>query len=665
MYYRCELLINGLKYRVTDDLENWDEVKASFKRNDYDGVIRTFSNKFSFAGDARKLLLKQYDEDYLNASASIIISTRNNSWLYNERFSCALNFSTLQDNGRILQINAVDDSVASMIKSKKGTQHEYSVEEVKSPIPLVYDGLELSESAKWIPTGDTLEDDDTLINVYFSKKMSPMPIYITASDSLIKGSLEFNDQTVGGDDVYSIKALKSIRINIEFNIDMFVFREYQSGALGYDVRGVRLQIMKISNKIDSNGEAVTTETVIGSFEITTESETPVEKKVSESYNISLLHNDKIIVRAMYVNEKEGIVPVLPDLPYKVSTSSYFKASWKNRINPVEMDVIKPDTLLNRLLKSINGEKDGLTGVIEGTGDRRLDNCMLLAAESARKIPGAKIYTSFTKFANWMSYVFGYAYDISGNTVTFRHRSKYFSDDVVKRIDDLSDYEMKVNSALVYSRIRIGFDKQNYDTANGKDEFRFTNEYTTGVTMTDNSLEMISPYRADAYGIEFLADKIGEDTTDNESDTDLFMVGVKSDSSGLKYILNRDYLMGGVLSPDTMFNAMFSPSSMVLANEAYIGSSVEMLTFASSDGNSDVGIDGMGESRDIILSKRMFTVAEVEFETSDVELPEDLTGIVEMEYQGKVVQGYYQQADYNFTKSQSSKVTLIVKNLNSL
>lgn len=146
----------------------------------------------------------------------------------------------------------------------------------------------------------------------------------------------------------------------------------------------------------------------------------------------------------------------------------------------------------------------------------------------------------------------------------------------------------------------------------------------GVTMTDNSLEMISPYRADAYGIEFLADKIGEDTTDNESDTDLFMVGVKSDSSGLKYILNRDYLMGGVLSPDTMFNAMFSPSSMVLANEAYIGSSVEMLTFASSDGNSDVGIDGMGESRDIILSKRMFTVAEVEFETSDVELPEDLT-----------------------------------------
>lgn len=330
-----------------------------------------------------------------------------------------------------------------------------------------------------------------------------------------------------------------------------------------------------------------------------------------------------------------------------------------------MDLVSPEALLNRVLKSVNDEKDGLTGVIESEGDRRLDNCMILAAESARKIPGAKIYTSFTKFANWMSYVFGYAYDISGNTITFRHRSKYFSNNVVKRIGDLSGYEMKVNSALVYSRLRIGFDKQDYDTANGKDEFRFANEYTTGVNMTDNSLEMISPYRADAYGIEFLADKIGEDTTDDESDTDLFMVGVKLNSSGTKYILDRDYIIGGVLSPSTMFNAMYSPSSMVVANEGYIGSSVGKLTFASSEGNSDVGIDGMGENRDIVLLKNLFTVAEVEFETSDVELPEDLTGIVEFEHQGKVIQGYYQQADYNFTKSQSSKVALIVKKSNSI
>ena len=50
--------------------------------------------------------------------------------------------------------------------------------------------------------------------------------------------------------------------------------------------------------------------------------------------------------------------------------------------------------------------------------------------------------------------------------------------------------------------------------NGRDEFRFTTEYTTGIDITDNVLELISPYRADVYGIEFLSQKRGQDTTDS-------------------------------------------------------------------------------------------------------------------------------------------------------
>lgn len=664
MYYRCELLVNGQRYRVTDNLVNWDEVKASFKRGDYDGVVRTFSNKFSFALDARSLLLKQYEDNYLDASASVIISTRNNSWLYNERFSCALNFSTLQDDGSVLQINAIDDSVASLIKAKKGAQYEYSVNEVKDSIPLVYDGIELSESSKWIPTGDTVEEDESLMAVRFSGEYSPMPLYISASDTLIKGAFELSDQTVGDGSAYSVKALKSINANIDLHIDISIYYEeekFEAAHTTVITKGVLIRVVKREYQVDNEGNTNIVETAIDNLDFTTTSTTHVNKIYTKRYSINMSKNDEIIIMSKVEwNADSPFDFKLRYKDYNVSSSSYFSISWKNRINAVEMDVVKPITLLNRLLKSMNGGKDGLTGVIESNGDKRLDVCMLLAAESARKIPNAKMHTSFTKFTNWMSSVFGYAYDISGNTVTFRHRSKYFSDNVVKKISNISDYEMKVNSSLVYSRIRIGYDKQDYDTANGKDEFRFTNEYTTGVTMTDNSLELISPYRADAYGIEFLADKIGEDTTDNESDTDLFMVGVKSNSSNTKYILNRDYMINSVLSPETMFNSMYAPSSMVLANELYIGVSAKLLTFASSDGNSDVSVDGMGENRDIDLAKKMFTVAEVEFETSDIELPEDLTGIVEFDYQGSTIQGYYQRADYSFNRSQSSKVTLIIK-----
>ncbi len=649
MYYRCELMVNGLLYRVTDDLKNWDEIKVSFKRNDYDGVVRSFSSKFEFVGSARSLLLKQYEDNYLDAAASVVISTRNNSWLYTERFNCALNFSTLVDDGNTLSINAIDNSVASLIKAKKGTQYEYPVEELKDSKSLLYDGLELSCNAEWIITGYPRGGEyEGAIYVPFndSTKPSPITIYVTKSDALIKRNVLFND----------VSDTSPLSVDTDGNITdapssnkSFIEAVDRAVSVTLDISAN----FSISH-LDTNGKV-----------ILARSEGKKLVYIHESSNIQGSLN-KIFEFKGTVNLNKGDALFFLFRSDRADNElNAFEdrvkihAEWKDRINPVEIDVIKPDILLNRLLKSINNEKDGLTGVIEG-GNERLDKCMMLAAEAARKIPGAKVYTSFTKFSNWMSYMFGYAYDINGNTITFRHRSRYFSDEIVKRIDNYSYYEFKVNASLVYSRMRIGFDKQDYDTVNGKDEFRFTNEYTTGVTMTDNGIEMISPYRADAYGIEFLADKIGEDTTDNESDTDLFIVGIKDDSSGIKYILNRDYSLSGVLSPGTMFNAMYSPTSMIIANEGFIGTSIENLTFASSDGNSEVVINGNAENRNISISNQMFTAAEISIETSDVELPEDLAGIVELEHQGELIHGYYSNVDYSYGRLESSKITLIVK-----
>ena len=39
MYYRCELLVNGMAYDATNELVNWADVEMSFKRGDYDGVV--------------------------------------------------------------------------------------------------------------------------------------------------------------------------------------------------------------------------------------------------------------------------------------------------------------------------------------------------------------------------------------------------------------------------------------------------------------------------------------------------------------------------------------------------------------------------------------------------------------------------------------------------
>lgn len=650
MYYKCELLVGGYAYGVTDLIKNWDDMVVSFKRNDYDGVIRTFTDKFEFVGGARSLLLSEYRSNYLHSNASIVVSTRNNSWTWTERFRCSLNFSTLSDDGFVLAMNAVDDSVAALIKAKQGTEYEYSVDVVKDAMPLMYDRMEMHNSVQWIDGGSVSEDNSTSF-IEFPSNFSAVdaqahsfPIYITSSEIGNKNKVEVYDISLehysnGMEVPPFLTAVEDLSVHLKFG-----FKVYGTGALGANQYSSDTNIRFIKKKADGSYET------LGNWSVYAK-DYQIKTEVSFDDNIALAKGDSLALLigtfAVYAGDKLCIYD-----------SIGFKADFVTRGETCMLDVISPDALLNRLLRSMNGGQEGLTGVIVPSGEKRLDNAMILAAESVRKMPGAKVYSSFSKFCQWMRAVFGYVYDINGKVITFRPRADYFGGHLVKEIKDYNGYRMSVNSSIIYSQVNVGYEKQDYDSVNGKDEFRFMNIYNTGVTMTDGKLELISPYRADAYGIEFLAQRIGEDTTDNESDNGVFFVCVQP--SGGQYVLDRSDAISGVISPTTMFNVMYSPTSMIEANKDYLGGFIPGLDYASSEGNTAVVINGKQENRDIVLNGGMFGVNEVEIETSDVELPQDMTGIVQFEHQGEMVQGYYKNADFHYTKTRSAKITLIMK-----
>lgn len=649
MFYKCELLVGGYAYAVTDHIKNWDDMTVSFKRNEYDGVVRTFTDKFEFVKGARQLLLGEYRDNYLKASASVVLSTRNNSWTWTERFRCALDFSTLSDDGFTLSINAVDDSVASLIKAKKGTEYEYSVNQVKDSKPLLYDGLEVVGNTEWIYTGENVVKDN--INVFtntFTEGYTTLPLYIKNSEIPIKGSVEVADVEQYNSDGFGLlmppffRVIKPIQVAVPTD---FLFVRYVcdfSFQAQWNGKGT-CKMMLMNDPVFTDG-------VIWEKNITSGMNDVVFD--IQKYVVGIL--DRNVYLVMHLTDGAVCEIWQPE-----SSNQTLVVEYKDRRSPEYIDVIKPVTLLNRLLKSMNGGKDGLTGVIVSSGDKRLDNAMLLAAESVRKLPRAKLRSSFSKFSQWMSAVFGYVYDINGSVVTFRHRNDYFQNVVVKVIENYSGYQMNVNSSLIFSQLNIGYEKQEYDSVNGKDEFRFTNIYNTGLNLTDNKLELISPYRADAYGIEFLTQKIGEDTTDNESDNNVFFVCVNDGDE--VYSLDRSDEVSGVISPSTMFNVMYSPTSMIKANQEYLGGFISELNYASSEGNTDVVINGLPESRDLTLQGGLFKADVVDVETSDVEVPENMTGIVMFEHQGQQVQGFYQSADFNYTKNKSAKISLIVKN----
>lgn len=125
---------------------------------------------------------------------------------------------------------------------------------------------------------------------------------------------------------------------------------------------------------------------------------------------------------------------------------------------IDIDAISPSKLLNKLLQSIAGE--GYTGEIASDTDDRLDNALILAAESIRGIDRAKIYSSFGKFQEWMSVMFGFVPIIDDISVRFVHRDSLFSDnDIIPIGEEIRDFGYSVNDKLIYSSVRAGFEKK--------------------------------------------------------------------------------------------------------------------------------------------------------------------------------------------------------------
>lgn len=644
MYYRCELLAGGNVHDVTNDLVNWDDVEMSFKRNDYDGVVRSFSTKFEFSGGAYSLLLREYQSNYLNSSATIVFYVRNNSWLLNEKFRCALDYSTFTYTDISCEINAVDNSLASLIKAKKGTQYEYLVSELKEAEPLYYDRLEMSSNINFIITGDT--DDEYISNSFAPTNESlptyySYPLYISGNPEISKKDIiEIYDvpKKDYGNTTATIPFIKNISnsgLKLNINIKLTLNVSLNNGRAWLIIGQKGLSNSEILNKQLSEGDNV--------IEI-------------NRTDYLLFGNDSFLYFSINVRDATCVIR-----QQVLDKSNLFNITFMARNDAIDIDCIRPNVLLTRLLRTITGD-NSVIGEITNTTDARLDKTVIAPAESIRGIPNAKIYTSYTKFANWMSSVFGFVPVIGDNKVTFVHRDALFQDKQVKDLkDDTVDLNYNVSSSMIYSRLKVGYDKQDYDSVNGRDEFHFTNEYTTGITLTENAKELISPYRADAYGIEFLAAKRGEDTTDNDSDSDIFFVGAALE--GGKYKLVRSgYTISGVISPSTMFNAMYSQRYMIEANARYLAAFAEQLSFTSSDGNSDVEINGVRETNDIALGNRLFTVGELSVETGDQGTPSDLSGYIRIEKNGNVYKGFVKSVSYNHGKAKPVKYSLIVKSV---
>lgn len=643
---KAVLLIGGKRYDVTDHLKNWEDVEISAKRKDLGGVVRSFSNKFEFVKGAYDLLEAEYLSNYTKASAILVIGVLNDSWGYNEKFRCKLDFSTYQSDGYTISINAIDDSVASIINANKSQVYDIPVSELKEDA-LYYDRIKLlNKSTMYITPNfenELMPDYDRFMALRLQSRETLLPLAYGEISTPVKGVMEVYDvgmdipyDNAGKTGYFALCLVDKIEINLR--IRMVV------DLLTTAVTSLHIRHMSADNKLKSD-KAILLSKDGSSAGVTS---------VDESLSYAMRDGDRLIAYILCVTSiGEDIDEII-----KISRDYDFYIDYSARNKPVNIDAFSPKKLLSSLLSRMGVSLSG--DIVSGS----MPIPWMMAAESVRGIKDAKVHTSFSKFCDFAKALMGYDYEILDNSVRFRHMNDFFVNET-KELDHVSNMELSVDESLIYSGVEIGFDKQDYDEINGRDEFHFKSSFSTGLDIKDNILSLISPYRADCYGLEFLANERDEESKDTDSDNDIFIVHARKDGDKLTLVREANggpvYAVTGVLFPDTIFNASYSPRKMLLVNKARLGICTDYLSFTASDGNSSISIGGISETLPISLpvNDRRIRIDKVSVDTPGLSpFPGNYRGKLSFSYAGRSYEGWVGEITEKIGKPRTASYSLI-------
>jgi len=714
MLTRYTLTIGGTETVIGDEcLRNWDEISFSLKRSDYSGVVRSFSTEFEFVGKAYDLIYAEYAANGLLAEVSVAVYTITNRHTWEKQFEAPLDFSTLAFDGHTLSVSALDNSLAALIKAKKSTKYEFAVDDLDPSVGIL-PVIQMHNSCFWVFkdfqnseimdltvdndsevfTNDYVQQDDEVgessseTNSFFIEGVKygadiDLTWDITMRAYLNAGNYGSTSVSQGDDE-----PIISVQLRVKLNdADYYDVLDtlFEHSLLRIVKDGVEYHRL-VANRMEAwpslaRLKSAATKQLKGMFGIVGDYTSPdtdnywtmntvyefdgsdwVDMGSPDVYYQDIRHTGSMTVKAsdygagcylglyMRTHDANGEAITI-GIPAKEGSSLVARWADPTASETTTRDVVAPVDLINAIVGEIC---EGATATI-AEGSEVLAQTWLAAGESLRMISGAKIYSTFTEFADWMSVMFGYTYTIDDDSkvVAFVPRTEVFKAEVVKVLENVRDVEYSIEEGLIHSSVKAGQEVVDYSEINGRDQW-FLNEYATGVSLADSTLNLTCKYRFDCYGIEYTMRQAGETTTDDITDEKVFFVRLDSDMQAV----TTTSISGTI---NEVYNADFSSLSVIEANAGYIAAMHVPLKLerTSTSGNDDLTIGGVPIIANADISGRMFTEGEVKLTTDDTDMPPDLHGLVEFEWGTYTVRGFIKEAEARYGKINGTEYTLIV------
>lgn len=642
-------LENMREVDVTRYVVNWRDLDAKNSRSSLTGVIFDITVPIEFCSVAKTLLSHIFNEKMLTAYAYFKVYKRhpkNNT--YKLLKDVALDFRTYEETKTKVSIKASDTTIQDCIKSNGSTKFNIPVADVKSST-WNYDRIGMLSYATWdLPVGDYFP---TISRAYKTvPTMSLSDSYLPESNTQcvpINQNYEDGVNPTTGHFIEILDQPESESSAVPFT-GKFNFRAeiYTHSILDGD--SFHLDFIAIYDGLPSL-------TPIKRWTFTRKDDTTFELSVDEKITLFGYQRSNIQLRVVYEGDHSN-----DPYTYKMRFTEYkdFTLEWLNYDTPVDIDVVDPSTLLNRMLNDLSNAKGRFKGFIDWEEPYRP---MLCAAESIRGFDNAQIHTSIKDFIDWMN-VKGYTYTFSGNLMFFKKRYRFFKrNDVIMElgVSDTRNIRVTADGDFAYTSVEIGYKKKDYgEEVDGRLEFNGTLDFATGlIDLREKKLSLISPYRADPIGVESLCRK-RKDSNKNassNSDNDLFEIAMTQDAKAVYSDVTA------TAGQSVMFNAVLSPVHLVKANEDMIGISTDKLRFAGTDSNRDVVFsDGTIIGRDIYITKQLLKPVQYSFDCGHLAiLPEEgvRDGIIRFKYKDKMYEGFIKEIIVSCAFNKATEWTL--------
>ena len=672
---------------VTNDVGSWKELEIEQCREDTTGVISEVSFPITFHFAAKELLEKLFEANGFYAEALFRIYKRADvSDDYTLVREMRLDFSTYKADRNGVEIESINDDLAEYISSRKSTKYDIKVSEIADSKKWHYERMTLLNRGTWSiaswdgnpdnMAGSVIQVADGRIGTLRMNKnaveMTPGGAENKFSDQEWTDFVMADSPTAGvyklETDFYQQAAAKGgveggLQQLIAVKIDAKVCASHSHDNLSGDhfrcvlLCGTEDYGYKVVKAWQPDGLSVIPSI---HWEWNIHWTSAGDPDLEEHFNVSniILRRGERLAFAVINDKTSTLVPHDDYIRVWTEDDPLVELTYKDQGNPRDIDVIDPGVLLQEFIDRMTGQdknQRAYTGRIDW-GDLYPARVGIFAAESLRGFQEAVLHGKFSDFVDWM-HALGYEYGIVRNHILFKPRDQYFLKETTALElsgDEVSDLEIDAADDYAYTNVKIGYDKQDYESINGRAEANGTFEYTTGfLRREEKTLELISPYRADSIGIELLCREADNKSksTDDSADNDIFFVALGGDGNSY-----ATYKAQQITDKDTgvkMFNAPFNPYCLVQANRSLLGITTTRLRFAGTDMNRNASIGSENIYRDVVIatSDQLFRPVTYSFATGnfkDLPLPEKWNGLVKFTFDGVRRAGFIRKIMKNYS-----------------